>query len=253
MNWKEDIFLKATLEKYVKQNMKRIEILDFVNRDFANYFEARGGQCSMRTLARMLNHFDIKYINYDTPADTVREAVKQEIDGAGRRLGYRALNAKLRQEHNICIPRDTVYAVMSEIDPDALARRRPGTKVKKRNGHYVTSGVNWFLSIDGHDKLMGYQNSTFPLAVYGMMDQASRKILFLKCWTSNSDPRLIGRWYIDYLLENRTLAANVRIDCGTETGKLASIHAFLRSKVGDLEDPMDSIVFGPSTSNQVNK
>ena len=31
-------------------------------------------------------------------------------------------------------------------------------------------GPNWVHSLDGHDKLMGYQNSTFPLAIYGCLD-----------------------------------------------------------------------------------
>ena len=124
-------------------------------------------------------------------------------------------------------------------------------KKKKRNKQLTTEGVNNFFSIDGHDKLMGFQNSTFPIAVYGVLDQASRKILLLKCWTSNSDPRLIGRWYIDWLKDNQVLAKNVRLDRGTETGKLASIHAYLRGTVGDLDNPMDSIFYGPSTSNQL--
>ena len=140
---------------------------------------------------------------------------------------------------------------MTNLNFEGLQRRTPGIKRKKRDGHYVTEGVNWFLSIDGHDKMMGYQNSTFPIAIYGMLDQASRKIVLLKCWTSNSDPKLIGRWYIELLRINRVLPSNVRMDRGTETGKLAAIHAYLRANLGDLEDPLDSIVYGPSTSNQV--
>ena len=45
--------------------------------------------------------------------------------------------------------------------------------------------------MDGHDKLMGYQNSTFPLAIYGCIDTASRKILWLRVWNTNSKPEII--------------------------------------------------------------
>lgn len=48
---------------------------------------------------------------------------------------------------------------------------------------------------DGHDKLMGFMNSTFPLAVYGLQDAFSGYILYLKLWTTNSDPKLIGRFF----------------------------------------------------------
>jgi len=73
---------------------------------------------------------------------------------------------------------------------------------------------------------MGYQNDTFPIAIYGCIDTASRKIVWLKAWDSNSRPALPGRWYFDYLFESRILPNRIRMDKGTETGTLATIHAF---------------------------
>ena len=35
--WKRDDELKDALDRYVKQNLKREEILDFVSRDFDQY------------------------------------------------------------------------------------------------------------------------------------------------------------------------------------------------------------------------
>ena len=97
---------------------------------------------------------------------------------------------------------------------------------------------------------MGYQNSTFPLAIYGCMDTSSRKLLWLKVWITNSDPQLIGRWYREHLLETKIISAILRVDKGTETGTIAAIHSFLRRHRGDM-DPHDTVVYGPSTSNQV--
>ena len=98
---------------------------------------------------------------------------------------------------------------------------------------------------------MGYQNSTFPLAVYGCMDTASRKLLWLRVWGSNSNPKIIGRWYLEYLYETRTISSMLRLDRGTETCTMATIHAFLRGNNGDMDDASDAILYGPSTSNQV--
>ena len=50
---------------------------------------------------------------------------------------------------------------------------------------------------------MGFMNSTFPLAVYGLQDAFSGYILYLKLWTTNSDPKLIGRWYMDHLYKTK--------------------------------------------------
>ena len=75
--------------------------------------------------------------------------------------------------------------------------------------------------------------------------------MWLKIWTSNSNPIFIGKWYIEALLESRTLPHYLRLDKGTETTTMSTIHAYLRHKQGDLSDPTESILFGPSPSNQV--
>ena len=54
--WKEDNQLENDLRKYVSQNFKRSEILDFVQRDFPEY------TWSTATLDRRVRHFGIYYI-----------------------------------------------------------------------------------------------------------------------------------------------------------------------------------------------
>ena len=251
MSWKEDYALQSQLELYVKQNFKKQEILDFIIRDYGYHFD--NGQCSLRTLTRILKHFDITYIDYTVPVEDVMNVVKTELSEAGKNLGYRAMHIKIRQKYGLKVPRSLVYDTMTTLDHENVKKRRLNAKTKKRTGHFSTAGVNSFFSIDGHDKMMGYQNSTFPIAIYGMLDQASRKIILLKCWTTNSNPDVIGNWYLEYLESTKVLPANIRLDCGTETGKLVTIHAYSRAFFGDLEDPLDSVVYGPSTSNQIER
>ena len=62
---------------------------------------------------------------------------------------------------------------MTDLHPEGLENRKPILKEKKTKSTYPPVGPNWVLSIDEHDKLMRYQNSTFPLEVYGYMDTAS--------------------------------------------------------------------------------
>ena len=243
-DWQEDEELKDALGRYVKQNLRRIELLDFVSRDFSEY------AWSLRTLDRRLEYFGIKYTDRTVQVDEVEEAVKKELEGPGKLLGYRALHKKLRQVHELNVPRDLVYAVMYNVDPDALAERAPQFKKKKAKGNFTSRGPNWVHSLDGHDKLMGYQNSTFPVAVYGCMDTCSRKMLWAKVWVSNSNPDVIGRFYLEYLYKTRTIASKLRLDKGTETGVMATMHAFLRQHHGDM-DPVETVMYGPSTSNQV--
>ena len=53
------------------------------------------------------------------------------------------------------IPTDSVYELMNAENPELLQARRPGNK--NRNAKLGSDRV---FSLDGHDKLMGYQNSS---------------------------------------------------------------------------------------------
>ena len=240
-SWIEDEELKEVMKKYVSQGLRREEILDYVERDSSQY------AWSLRTLDRRLRAFGIYYTDKRVSLEEVHDAVRKELDGPGK---YRGMQNRLRQEHDLLVPRDLVHDVMFDLDEEGLAARCPVRKKGKPKGHFTTRGVNWVCSLDGHDKLMGYRNSTFPLAVYGCIDTASRKLLWLRVWVTNSSPKVVGRWYLEYLYESRVMPSILRLDKGTETGIIATMHAFLRQSHGDM-DPCDTVIYGPSTSNQV--
>lgn len=246
VDWKDDRQLEHVLRLYTKQGLQRLEILSFMERDFSEY------QWSLRTLDRRLRHFSIYRSDRNVNPQELRAAVESELNGPGQLLGYRAMQNVIRQKHNLNVPRAAVHDMMYTIDPDRLKERRPGSKRRARKkGNFTTKGTNWTHSLDGHAKLMGYQRDTFPIAIYGCIDTASRKIIYLKAWTGNSDPKIVAKWYFDYLNEKRIIACNLRMDKGTETGDMATLHAYLRGLQGEA-NPVDTIIYGPSTSNQVS-
>ena len=87
--WKEDESLRVAMQDCVKQGLKREEALDFLMRDFPQY------QWSLRSLDRRLRHFDIYYNDKDVSIEEVRQAVKKELEGPRRFLGYRAMQKKI--------------------------------------------------------------------------------------------------------------------------------------------------------------
>ena len=167
-SWIEDEELKEVMKKYVSQGLRREEILDYLEKDFSQY------AWSFRTLDRRLRAFGIHYTDKRVSLEEVQDAVRKELNGPGKLLGYRAMQNRLRQEHDLLVPRDLVHDVMFDLDEEGLAARCPVRKKGKPKGHFTTRGVNWVCSLDGHNKLMGYRNSTFPLAVYGCIETASR-------------------------------------------------------------------------------
>ena len=64
----------------------------------------------------------------DTSVDTVKEAVKKEMVGRGKFLGYRLLTQKLRNEHQIKVPKHLILNVMRDVDPEGIENR----SVKKK-------------------------------------------------------------------------------------------------------------------------
>ena len=247
--WKEDKGLKHDLSKYVKENLKRGEILDFVKRDYPGY------KWSLPTLDRRLRFFEINYIDYKTNLEDVSSAIAKELDGPGKLLGYRALTQKLRVEHDIKVPRHLVYNMLTTMDPEGVEARcvQKKKKKKKEKISFTCEGPLAVVSLDGHDKLCGYQNWTFPLGIYGAMDTFSRKILFIYVCYSNSNPVIIGKRYLEYLYEAQVIPKYLRIDRGTETGKMATLHVYLINNAGIMDDPVDSVIYGPSTSNKIER
>ena len=93
------------------------------------------------------------------------------------------MHKKVRQVHQLNVPRKLVNEVMYDLDRQVLKERTLARNRPRIRGNFVTKGVNWVHSMDGHAKLMGFQKDTFPLAVYGCLDMASRKLLWLRVWT----------------------------------------------------------------------
>ena len=82
--------------------------------------------------------------------------------------------------------RDLVYTVMTDLDSDGLKTRQPENKKSKEKNTSISAGPNWVMSLDGHDKLMGFQNNTFPIALYGAIDTVSIKLLWIKVWVTKN-------------------------------------------------------------------
>ena len=53
----------------------------------------------------------------------LKNALKLEVNGPGKLLGYRVMQKQLRQEHDLKVLHDLVHAVMYDVDPEDLEAR----------------------------------------------------------------------------------------------------------------------------------
>ena len=100
---------------------------------------------------------------------------------------------------------------------------------------------------------MRYQQSTFPLVLYGHIDAASHKVVWLRILTDNFLIKKIARWYFDDFFEKKIVVARLRTDKGSESGNITSMHTFLRGDRDGLEDHSGSVIFGKSTANEIKR
>ena len=122
----------------------------------------------------------------------VVNAVHMEFQGVGQKLGYQNMKLKLRTEDNIFLPKKLVEEIMWELDPDEVQSQKVWKKKTLPERPFACDGPKWHCSLDVHGKMMGYQNSTFLLAIYGCLDIFSRKIMVFTMCDVNSEPMLIG-------------------------------------------------------------
>lgn len=158
-SWKEDDLLKDALRTYIKQGLQREETIDFCGKTSLNMPGVYEHQTDV---------YAIYYKDDTVSVQDVKEAAKKELEGLGKLLGYRSMHKKIRQKYDLLVTRDQVYNVMSDLDSNGLAARGGvgAKKARPKKGNFSSKGPNWVHSLNGHDKLMGFQNSTFPLVAW---------------------------------------------------------------------------------------
>ena len=136
---------------------------------------------SLRFLDRRLSYFNI---NRNDKSVLNQLLIRNWWDQAG--IGFPCTHLKIKHIHGLNVRRDLVYTVMTDLDSDGLKTRQPGNKKSKEKNTSISAGPNWVMSLDGHDKLMGFQNNTFPIALYGAIDTVSIKLLWIKVWVTKN-------------------------------------------------------------------
>ena len=121
----DDNDLNNDLARFVSLNLKRMEILDFLRKDYPMY------AWSLRSLARRMQYFGIQFTDYDVEVNDVEAAVEKEISGPGKLLGYRAMHKKIREIHDLNVPTDLFYMVMAKKDPRGLEERGGVAKARR--------------------------------------------------------------------------------------------------------------------------
>ena len=86
----------------------------------------------------------------------MQDAVRKELDGPGKLLGYRAMQNRLRQEDDLLVPRDLVHAVMFDLDEEGACSKMPNRKEGKAKS--LVKGISQQGGSIGYFHLMDMTN-----------------------------------------------------------------------------------------------
>ncbi|KAG9077162.1 hypothetical protein FS749_010976, partial [Ceratobasidium sp. UAMH 11750] len=142
--------------------------------------------------------------------------------------GIRQLHRRIPHEcgpRAIMIPRSIIYKWMQLNEPEKLQERK-GRMMQRRQ--FWCAGPNDVWAVDQHNK---WKRFTFWLHVG--LDAYSGMILWLKVYWTNSNPRLICKYYLDAIENVGGMPLTTCSDPGSENFGIANAQSTLRQ----MQDP----------------
>ncbi|KII92463.1 hypothetical protein PLICRDRAFT_678606 [Plicaturopsis crispa FD-325 SS-3] len=138
-------------------------------------------------------------------------------------MGARQMVVTLRQDYGMKVPEKLLLDYFKETEPAAVQRRKAKRFKRKR---FWAAGVMDMLTFDQHDKWQ-----RFGLFLHMAIEPFSGRIAWLKIWRSNSNPRLITKYYLDSSREVGGIPLVSQSDPGSENNGIANCHTLIRHRL----------------------
>ncbi|KAK2821902.1 hypothetical protein Q5P01_021967 [Channa striata] len=136
-------------------------------------------------------------------------------------LKYKDIKSVLSSIHNFHISERHLKRILSLRGYSRRKAYSGGLSLRRRH-NYFSKGPNFIWHLESYDKLKPY-----GIRVNGCIDGFSRKIILLNAYTTNSDPKLIGGYYMESVQRLGGCPRVVRGDLGTENGYDRGFQRFL--------------------------
>ncbi|XP_013401462.1 uncharacterized protein LOC106167276 [Lingula anatina] len=203
---------------------------------------AHGTNVSESYLRKRLVKLNLRRKSIEEDIPEVIHAMREELEGTGRCLGYRGMWSRLKKKYGLSVKRDTVMQLLQLMDPAGVEQR---SRRGLRRRDYTNNGPLYLVHIDGYDKL-----KHFGFAIHGAIDGFSRKVLWLRVSHTNNDPEVIGTYFLNFIKEIGGVPRVIRGDRGTENTMVEDLQKACRWNSTDNMSGEKSFLYGRSTSNQ---
>ena len=197
---------------------------------------------SLRHLRRLMWRFGLYSRGRQSNLHAIVDAIRTELNGSGRLIGYRLMWRRLTTEYNLNVSQNVTRLLLGILDPEGVALRTRGRLHRRR---YICRGPNQVWHIDGMDKL-----KQFGFAVHACIDGFSRKVLWLRVGRTNNNPTIIAGFYLTTVKRVKCIPRVLRCDRGTENSLVRRLQIALRMNHNDTLSGYSSFRYGRSTANQ---
>lgn len=197
---------------------------------------------SIHQMKRIMKRLHLRRRNISSPFLDIVNGLLTVYQRGFSNCGYRTIWKFLRTQTNVVATQEQIRFLLKELDPEGVELR---SRHRLRRRTYVNHGPNYLVHTDGYDKLKPY-----GIAIHGCIDGYSRRILWLEASSSNNDPKIVGRYYIDFLKKLGRVPRCVRSDAGTENVIIRDLQIALRLAHDDTNAGCRSFLEGRSTGNQ---
>ncbi|KAK3600724.1 hypothetical protein CHS0354_027218 [Potamilus streckersoni] len=154
--------------------------------------------------------------------------------------GYRWMYQKCLS-NGLKVKKEEIRLMLEILDPQGVELRQ---RRCLRRRQYFSKGPNYCWHIDSNDKLKSY-----GLCINGCTDGYSRKLIWLKVGRSNSDPKVIAKYFLAAVEEYGGCPTFMRGDMATENVRIPTMQTFIRPSDGlDVENDR-TFIYCKSTLN----
>ncbi|KZT61001.1 hypothetical protein CALCODRAFT_428374, partial [Calocera cornea HHB12733] len=223
-----DHVLRPLVEKYYKYGYGDKNMLAAIKKDV----DLQLHQWTTKTLQRRRKQWGyLSTRQQGHNLETVAPFIEMLREHSANQLGAKSMRDHLR-DASIMVSRHLVQAYQQQVDPVGN-KRRLARRLKK--AVHWSAGAHERWSMDQHDKWR-----RFGLFLHVGIENFSNAVLWLKVWWTNSNPRLITRYYLEAASQIGGIPMLTQSDPGTENHGVANAQTTLRrqldpSLVGTLQ------------------
>jgi hypothetical protein len=229
----------------IDQQLMEIEELFHAGLKYKDIFTVlacrHGHTVSERHLKRILKAKDLSRRKNLSPLDTAITFISNQLCTSGRLHGYRWMYTKCLLSF-IHVTKEEVRLILKYLDDDGVQQR---LQRRPQRRAYFSKGPHFIWHVDGYDKLKLY-----GICISGAIDGFSRYVVWLEANTTNSDPSVIGGYYLNALQRFGGCPSVIHADFGTENVRIRDIQTQLRPAGTSVSGGPPSYIEGTSTTNQ---